>query len=212
MLLTLRYAPKAYATLQALSRPQRADQPEALPWVMFDTAQYASGGSARLTLYSSTAASLTDPTLSNLATGLLEIGQFFEFHREFLSFLAPLSLTTTAAVTGSANDIDILHKAARGTRTLTIGQKTQGPFPIDFFGRPGGSTFAGTSEGTETAPARNILQAGETVMNGGFPHGGAFVVPPQQKFTIFLDFNSTAISASMNIRHSILGIFHRRIS
>lgn len=212
MILTLRYAPKAYATLVALTRPARADQPEALPWVMYDTNAYAAAGSARLTFYSSTAASLTDTTLSNLPNGTLETFQFFEFHREFLSILALLSLTTTAAVTGSANDVDILHKTARGTRTLTIGQKTQGPFPIDFFGRPGGVTFQGTSEGTETAPARNIIQSGETVMNGGFPHGGAFVLGPQTKMTITLDFNSTAISAQTNIRHSVLGIFHRRVS
>lgn len=209
MILTLRYAPKGYKTLVALSRPQRADQPEALPWVMFDTQAYAAAGSARLTYY---ATAQTDPTLGNLPNGTLETYQFFEFHREFLSFLAPLSITTTAAVTGSANDIDILHKTARGTRTLSIGQKSQGPFPIDYFGRPGGPVFQGVAEGTETAPARNIIQAGETVMNGGFPHGGAFVLGPQQKMSIFLDFNSTAISAQMNVRHSILGIFHRRVS
>lgn len=212
MILTLRYAPKAYETLVQLSRPQRADQPEALPWVMYDTQQYAAAGSATLTYYSSTAASLTDPTLSNFANGTLETFQFFEFHREFLSFLAALSVTTTAAVTGAANDVDLLHKAARGTRTLSIGQKSQGPFPIDYFGRPGGAEFAVAMEGTETAPARNILQGGTTVMNGGFPHGGAYVLPPQSKMTITLGFNSTAINAAMNIRHSVLGIFHRRVS
>jgi len=212
MILGLRYAPKAYDTLVALSRPANASQPEALPWVMYDTQQYAQAGAARLTYYSSTAASLTDSTLSNFANGTLETYQFFEFHREFLSFLAALSITTTAAVTGSANDVDILHKAARGVRTLSIGQKTQGPFPVDFFGRPGGAMFAGTSEGTETAPARNIIQSGETVMNGGFPHVGAFILGPQTKMSIFLDFNSTAISAAMNIRHAIMGVFHRRVS
>lgn len=212
MFLKLRYSPKAYQTLVNLSRPARADQPEALPWVMFDTQQYAAAGSSRLTYYNSTAASLNDGTMSNLANGTLETYQFFEFHREFLSFLAALSVTTTAAVTGAANDVDLLHKSARGTRTLTIGQKTQGPFPIDYFGRPGGVVFAGIAEGTETAPARNIIQSGETVMNGGFPHEGAFVLGPQQKITVLLDFNSTAISAAMNIRHSILGVFHRRVS
>lgn len=210
MILQLRYAPKAYATLQALARPTRSDQPEALPWVMFDTQQYAAAGSARLTFYGNAAQS--DATMTNLALGTLETLQYFEFHKEFLSFLAALSVTTTAAVTGSANDVDILHKAARGTRTLTIGQKTQGPFPIDFFGRPGGATFAGIAEGSETAPARNFIQAAETVMNGGFPHNGAFVLGPLSKVSIFLDFNSTAISAAMNIRHSLLGIFHRRVS
>lgn len=212
MILTLRYAPKAYATLVGLSRPQRADQPEALPWVMYDTAAYPNTGVASLTLYSSTAASLSDPTLSNFPTGTLETFQFFEFHREFLSILAALSLTTTAAVTGAANDVDILHKAARGIRTITIGQKSYGPFPIDYFGRPGGASFAGTSEGTETAPARNIIQAGETVMNGGFPHGGSYVLAPQTKMTVTLSFNSTAISTTTNLRHSIMGIFHRRVS
>lgn len=212
MILTLRYAPKAYATLVAMSRPQRADQPEALPWVLYDTQQYAAAGSSRLTYYSSTSASLTDTTLSNFPTGTLETYQFFEFHREFLSFLAALSVTTTAAVTGAANDVNILHTTARGTRTLTIGQKQQGPFPLDFFGRPGGARFVGIAEGTETAPARNIIQSGENENNGGFPHGGAFVLGPQSKVTITLDFNSTAINAALYVRHSILGIFHRRVS
>ena len=212
MLLLLKYAPKAYQTLVSLSRPQRADQPEALPWVFFDTTTYLAAGSTRLTLYSGTAASLTDTTLSNLPNGTLETYQFFELHREFLSFLAALSITTTAAVTGAANDIDILHKAARGVRTVQIAQKLYGPFPVDFFGRPGGVQFAGTSEGTETAPARNIVQSGETVMNGGFPHVGSIVLGPQTKMTVLLDFNSTAISGDMKIRHSILGIFHRRVS
>lgn len=212
MILTMHYAAKSYQTLAALARPARADQPESLPWVLFDTQQYASAGSAKLIYYSSTAASLNDQTMSNLATGTLEKLQYFELQREFLSFLAGLSLTTTAAVTGSANDVDILHKAARGVRTISIGQKTQGPFPIDFLGRPGGAEFSVAMEGTETAPARNTLQGGTSVMNGGFPHAGAFIIPEQTKFTVTLDFNSTAISAAMNIRHAFLGIFHRRVS
>lgn len=212
MILTLNYRPKDYATLVALSRPQRADQPEALPWTMYDTIAYPAAGAATLTLFSSTPASLTDPTLSNLPKGILETFQFFEFHREFLSILAPLSLTTTAAVTGAANDVDILHKAARGVRTFTVGQKNYGPVPIEFLGRAGGATFAGTAEGSETAPARNIIQSGESVMNGGFPHNGSYVLAPQTQLTVTFTFNSTAISTQTNLRHSFLGIFHRRVS
>lgn len=212
MILTLKYGAKSYQTLADMIRPARADQPESIPWTMFDTTTYLAAGSARLVLYSSTAASLTDLTLSNFPNGTLETFQFFEFHREFLSFLAALSLTTTAAVTGSANDVDILHKAARGTRTLTIVGKPYGPAPIDFLGRPGGPTFVATSEGTETAPARNIIQNGETVMNGGFPWLGSYVLGPQTKMAVSLDFNSTAISGNMNIRHALLGVFHRRVA
>jgi hypothetical protein len=181
---------------------------------MYDTQQYPQAGIGRLTYYASTAASLNDPTLSNFATGTLEQDQFFEIQRVFLSFLAVLSITTTAAVTGSANDVDLIHKSARSILTLQLLGKPIGPFPIDFFGRPGGSTFQGTSEGTETAPARNILQAAETVMNGGFPMMGASVLQPTTPVKWFFDTQATLvpISAAMNIRHAMLGVFHRRIA
>lgn len=210
MILTLKYLPKTYAALMAQARPTRGDQPESLPWVFFDTQAYAAAGSARLTYFSN--AGQTDPTMSNLGNGQLETDQYFELQRAFVSFLAALSLTTTAAVTGSANDVDILHKAARGVVTFSMLNKAVGPFPIDFFGRPGGSTFQGTSEGTETAPGRNIIQSAETVMNGGFPYLGSITVPPVTNFKVFLDFNATAISAQMNVRKALLGVFHRRVS
>ena len=212
MILSLNYAAKTYETLRSITRPKSGQQPESLPWVMYDTQTYAQAGQARLTYYASTAANLGDSTLSNFATGTLEQDQFFEIQRVFLSFLAPLSLTTTAAVAGSANDIDLLHKTARGILTMQYLGKPIGPFPLDFFGRPGGVTFAGTSEGTETAPARNIIQSGETVMNGGFPMVGASVLQPTTPVRWFADFNATAISAQMNIRHAMLGVFHRRVA
>src|SRR4051812_21753934 len=114
MLLSLNYAAKTYETLRSMTRPKSGSQPESLPWVMFDTQAYPAAGTNRLTYYASTAASLNDPTLSNFATGTLEQDQFFEIQRVFLSFLALLSITTTAAVTGSANDVDLIHKSARG--------------------------------------------------------------------------------------------------
>lgn len=212
MILSLNYAAKTYQSLRSLTQPKSGQQPESLPWVMYDTQAYAAAGSARLTYYGSTAASLADLTLSNFPTGTLEQDQFFEIQRVFLSFLAPLSITTTAAVTGAANDVDLLHKSARGILTLQLLGKPIGPFPIDFFGRPGGITFQATSEGTETAPARNILQSAETVMNGGFPMVGASVLQPTTPAKWFADFNSTAISAQMNIRHAMLGVFHRRVA
>lgn len=212
MILSLNYVAKTYEQLRQLTRPRSGQQPESLPWVMYDTQAYAAAGQARLTYYASTAASLNDTTLSNFPTGTLEQDQFFEIQRVFTSFLAPLSIATTAAVTGSANDIDILHKTARGILTMQLLGKPIGPFPIDFFGRPGGVQFAGTSEGSETAPGRNIIQSGETVMNGGFPMVGASVLQPTTPIRWFADFNATAISAQMNIRHAMLGVFHRRVA
>lgn len=212
MILTLNYAAKTYEQLRNITRPKSGTQPESLPWVMFDTQAYPSAGIARLVYYGSTAASLGDLTLSNFPTGTLEQDQFFEIQRVFLSFLAPLSLTTTAAVAGSANDVDLLHKTARGVLTLQLLGKPIGPFPADFFGRPGGVQFQGTSEGTETAPGRNIIQSAETVMNGGFPMVGASILQPTTPVKWLFDFNATAISAQMNIRHAMLGVFHRRVA
>lgn len=210
MILTLKYLPKTYDVLKDLTKPKTGLQPESLPWVFYDTQTYLAAGSTRLTYFGN--AGQTDLTMSNLGNGTLETDQYFEMQRGFLAFLAALSITTTAVVTGAANDIDILHKAARGTWTFQMLQKIVGPFPVEFFGRAGGVTFAGTSEGSETAPARNIIQSGETVMNGGFPVMGAIVVPPVTACRVFLDFNSTAISTNMNIRASLMGVFHRRVA
>lgn len=210
MILTLKYLPKSYAALAAQARPTRGDQPESLPWVFYDTQKYLQAGVSRLTYFSNSAQ--TDLTMSNLGNGQLQTDEFFEYQRGFISILASLSITTTAAVTGAANDVDILHKAARGTYTFTMLSKTIGPFPIDYFGRPGGVSFAGVAEGSETAPGRNIIQSGETVMNGGFPFVGAITIPPVTAFKVFLDFNSTAISGDTNIRHGMLGVFHRKIA
>ena len=210
MILTLRYLPKRYDALMAQARPNRGDQPESVPWVFYDTQSYLAAGSARLTFFGN--AGQTDPTMSNLGNGTLETDQFFELQRAFMSMLAALSITTTAAVTGAANDINILHNAARGIVTFSMLNKAYGPFPLDFFGRPGGGMFQGTSEGTETAPARNIIQSGESVMNGGFPFLNALTIPPVTAFRVFADFNSTAISGNLNIRHALLGVFHRRVS
>lgn len=210
MILTLRYIPKTYAALMAQARPNRGDQPESVPWVFYDTQSYLAAGLARLTYFGN--AGQTDPTMSNLGNGTLETDQFFELQRAFMSFLAPLSITTTAAVTGAANDVNLLHTTARGIVTFSMLNKNYGPFPLDYFGRPGGANFSAAAEGTETAPGRNIIQSAETVMNGGFPFLNALTIPPVTAFRVFADFNATAISANLNVRHSMLGVFHRRVS
>jgi hypothetical protein len=88
MILTLKYAAKAYATLVACRVRRVRINRKRCRGSCSTRRHIARRGPLASTLYSSTAASLTDTTMSNLPSGTLETFQFFEFHREFLSILA----------------------------------------------------------------------------------------------------------------------------
>lgn len=209
MYLSYSYVTRSYQELSRLIRPASADQPECLPWVIYDTQQYAAAGSTTLSFY---AAAQADLTLSNIGVGALDALSYFELHRVFASILAAITATSAGAAAGAANDVAILHFAARGTVTFTMLQKTWGPFPLDFFGRPGGPDAVMTSHGTQAAGTSFQTQLGTTVMNGGFTGYGAIVIAPTTSFRVKMDFNSTAIATATNIRHSMLGTMHRRVA
>ena len=211
MILGFRYLAKTYTELSDIVRPKSGDEPECIPWVWYDTQQYAAAGATFLTFYG---AAQADITLSNIGVGVLETLQYFEIHKLFTTIMSLPTITTTAVITGSANDVALLHFSARGVETLTMVQKVWGPFPLDFFGRPGGPEPFVAAEGTETAPARNILQFGQTVMNGGFPGLGALTIPPVTNWRVRFDFATPAvpINAATNLRHAMMGTFHRRVT
>ncbi|MEP6494493.1 MAG: hypothetical protein ABJF01_17545 [bacterium] len=201
---------KTYQALRDLIMPISADQPESIPWVLFDTQQYAAAGSATLSFFRSTAANLNDQTLSNFPTGMLPKNEFFEMHRVFVMIHSVPNINVTGVITGAAQDVEILHKTARGQVSWTNAAKNYGTFPLFFFGRPGGPLpfYAGVATGTV---ATNVVTAGQTENNGGFPVLGNQIIPEQQPFSAQLTFNSTAISAATNITLAIMGIYHRQV-
>jgi hypothetical protein len=201
---------KAYAVLRDSAQPANADQPEAIPHVLFDTQQYAQAGQATLQFFQSTAANLADPTLSNFANGTLEARNFFEIHRVFMIIHSLPNTNATVAITGAASDVEIIHKTARGILTFTMAGKPYLGLPLAFFGRPGGPVPIYSSYGTGTA-ANNVITAGETENNGGFPLLGGLVIPPVQQFKAAMQFNSTAISAATNITLAMMGVLHRPV-
>lgn len=209
MYLSYSYVTRTYQELSRLIRPANADQPECLPWVIYDTQAYAAAGSTTLSFYT---AAQADLTLSNIGVGQLDALSYYELHRAFVSILAPLSVTSAGTAAGAANDVAILHFTARGTVTFTMLQKTWGPFPLDFFGRPGGPDAVIAAHGTQAAGTSFQTQLGTTVMNGGFTGYGAIVIAPTTTFRVKIDFVSTAISTQTNIRHSMLGTMHRRVA
>lgn len=207
----IRSVAKTYATLKELSRPVSANEPESVPHVLFDTQQYAAAGSQFLQFYQSTAANIADPTLSNFATGTLDKDNWFEIHRMFVIIHALPNANATTAITGAANDVEILHKTARGVLTWYIKTKNYGPYPLAFFGRPGGPTPFYAAYGTGTV-ANNVITAGETESNGGFPVLGNEIISPQVPFKLTMQFVSTAISAATYVTHAMLGVLHRTVN
>lgn len=201
---------KDYQTLRDLGKPVSPDQPISDPWVMYDTQLYPQAGTASLSFFKSTAANMNDTSLSNFPTGLLPVGEFFEIHRVFVFIHAIPNLNITAVITGAANDVEIMHKTARGNLRWAFAGREYGPFPLWFFGRAGGPTGQFESFGTGTA-ANNIVTQGHTDNNGGFPVLGSQIVPEQQSLSARMDFVATAISAATNITLALLGIYHRPV-
>lgn len=201
---------KNYETLRDLVRPAAPDQPISDPWFMYDTQTYAQAGSASLTFFKSTAANLNDQSFSNFATGMLAKDEFFEIHRVFVFIHSVPNLNVTAVITGAAQDVEILHKTARGNLRWTFAGREYGPFPLWAFGRAGGPTGQFEAFGTGTA-ANNIATSGNTENNGGFPVLGSQIIPEQQQFSARMDFVSTAISAATNITVGLMGVYHRPV-
>ena len=210
MLGPIRSFSKNYQALRDLVMPV-AGQPESIPHVLFDTQQYAQAGSATLTFFgSATSANASDPTLSNFYSGSLQAKNFFEIHRIFLKIHSVPNTNATTAITGAATDVEILHKTARGILSWNFNGKPYGGFPIDFFGRPGGPLPVYAAYGSGTA-ANNVITAGETEANGGFPVLGNLIITPATNFTATLAFNSTAISAATYITVAMMGVLHRPV-
>jgi hypothetical protein len=201
---------KLYGTLRDLVVPASADQPESTPWVLFDTQQYPQAGIGALQFFQSTAANLTDGTLSNFANGQLEKNSYFEMHRAFAIIHAVPNANATVAITGAANDVELLHKTARAQVAWRVANKDYGPFPLFFFGRPGGPVPSFAAYGTGTA-ANNAITSGQTENNGGFPILGNQIIAEQTQFKASMVFNPTAISAATYITLAYLGVLHRQV-
>jgi hypothetical protein len=201
---------KAYEWLRDVVKPANSGQPESIPHVLFDTQTYAQAGQATLQFFQSTAANRADPTLSNFASGNLEAYNYFEIHRAFMIIHALPNTNAAVAITGAASDVEIIHKTARGILTFAMAGKNYFGFPLAFFGRPGGPVPIYSSYGTGTV-ANNVITAGETENNGGFPVLGNIVIPPMQQVKTTLQFNSTAISAATNITVAYMGVLHRPV-
>ena len=197
--------PKDRTTLLNVATPDTANQPECLPWELWDTQTFVNATTLSLSYFTAVNA---DKTLSNMdAAASLPDPQFFEIWFINVDYLFP-TMTSVASVQGNANDIHILQQSLRGILTLTISNKTVGQFPLNMIHSAGGPM------GLDSGVIATSQQIGNNgVQDGGLWCGGQIILPPKVNFTVAISFTSTGTlnTNNLGIQVGLQGVLHRRV-
>jgi len=201
--------PKTRAQLAAIANPESANQPEALPWVLYDTVAWTTASTTSGTYFGTVQ---SDKTLGNMeGPGQLPDPQYFEIAYWGCDFLDPvLTAAAPAATTGPIIDIGNFLFGGRATWTFNISNKRVGPFPLTFMHASGGPTgFGYTISGT----TNRVEYGNNGVFDGGFCVEEAIVIPPKLGFdvTIALAASVTLSTSPLNVRAWMAGVLHRRV-
>ena len=197
--------PKSRVDLLNIATPDTANQPECLPWELWDTQNFVNTTTLNLSYFVAVNA---DKTLSNMeAAAALPDPQFFEIWFVTVDYLFP-TMTSAAAVTGNANDVHILQKSLRGSLSLSISNKTVGTFPLNAVHSVGGPM--GLDSGVI---ATSQQSANNGVQDGGLWTAGQIILPPKVNFTVAISFAATGTLATNNlpIQVGLIGVLHRRV-
>ena len=198
--------PRTRAILTQLANPSLPGQSEAVPWVFFDTQNFVSGTTTRLTFFQTTS---PDRSITNMVTaGSLPHPQFFEWYYIGLDILQRPS--SSADITGAWDNVIQLILSTRGHWTFTMSDKILGQFPLTFLHASGGVTgFAASAGATTTA---NIQYANNAIFDGGWCLDGSIIIPPKVGFNIEFQWPSTfTLTGNLDLRCWIAGTLHRRV-
>lgn len=199
--------------LEAIAYPEQANQPEVIPWALYDTQNLTTASAAPLTFFVN---QNNDKTLSNMeGPGQLPDPQFFQL---FYVAADILQIPVATALAGEPNaaiaNVENVLKTNRATFSLTLANKNYGPFPLTFAHSTGGATFSGYAYGT----AANGTSAGVTNNGipgtGGFPFSGALVIPPKNSFNVTVQFAGalTLVGGPIPLRMCLVGNLYRRVN
>lgn len=177
-----------YQQLDIMSRPGNANQPEALPWVLFDTQTFTSGTTTRLEFFTTLQ---TNKSLGNLdLAGSLTRGEYFMIHSIGLDILTPVTQTISTSEVGAISDVqellfgDATTGGDAGRFTFNMLSKSIGPFPLSFLHASGGPTGFLNSGNTAASPV--VQYANNGIFDGGFPFGKV-VIAPNTQFSVVLE-------------------------
>lgn len=204
--------PRTKANLDAISNPTLANQPEVVPWFLYDTAAVTTGVATPLVFFVN---QNVDKTLSNMeGPGQLPDPQYFEL---FYVAADILQVPTATALAGEPNaawaNVENILKTVRATFLLEISGKKYGPFPLTSTAATGGATGAGYGYGTAANGTSAALVNSGIPGSGGFPFSGAVVIPPKVGFSITVSFAAapTITGGPINLRMVLAGNLYRRV-
>jgi len=204
----MRVVARTRPALARAANPQSAKEPEALPWVLFDTQAWTTAVTTTQTYFT---AVQNDKTLGNMeGPGQLPDPQYFEVHYIGCDFLLPEQFLIAAAATGPITDILQFLFTQRGIFTFNISNKRVGPFPLSFLHASGGATGYLT---TNSATVGKLEYANNGIFDGGFCVGGALLIPPKVSFDITVQLAAvpTLTNSPLNVRIWMAGALYRRV-
>lgn len=204
-MLRIQAVPRTWDALARRANAVNAGQPEAVPYILFDTQTYVDNTSTTLSFFQTLQ---SDKTLGNLdQAGTLPSPNFFEIegiHCDFLNVNA-----AGATPVGPLNDILLLQNTNRGTFILTISGKEYLRIPLTALHPLGGAI--GTVAGTTTANTMEYYALGGPI-DGGFYVGKSLILQPSQSFGARIDWSAASnTTGNVNIRVSLSGVMHRRV-
>lgn len=209
MSLRFKVQAKARQVLAAQASPESANQPEALPWVLYDTQALATAGAGPLNYFNTVQA---DKTMGNMeGPGQLPDPQFFENAYWGVDFLEPaVNAAAPAATLSPVADIVNLLFTCRLTWLFSISNKNIGPFPASFMHGSGGATGFGYGNSATTA---RFEYGNNGIFDGGWCVDKAITIPPKIGFTVTLALGTacTLTTTPLNIRAWMAGVLHRRV-
>ena len=203
--------PLTQAQLNAMANPTYANQPEVIPWGLFDTVSIATAATGPFNLFQTVNA---DKTLSNMeGPGQLPDPQYLIVDYLASDFLIPSAATALAAEPNTnLSDLSNLLYTCRETFGFTMSNKNYGPFPITMTAATGGITgfgygYGSAANGTSAAAVNNGRPG-----SGGFPFCGALVIPPKIGFSVTLNLAiACTLSATLRQRVVLVGPLYRRV-
>lgn len=199
--------------LDQLVNPQMVNQPEVVPWQLYDTQGVATGVTTTLTYYQTING---DKTLSNMeGPGQLPDPQYLVVHYVACDIL---QIPTTTAITATTNNdglanVGAILKTARASFEVNMSNKRYGPFSLTMCHATGGETGGVMGVGTLAAAVAASYVNNGVPGSGGFPFSGALVIPPKIGFDVKILFGAapTIVGGPINTRMSLVGALYRRV-
>jgi hypothetical protein len=205
--------PLSRADLDDLANPLFANQPEVVPWQLFDTQNITTAVTTTAVFFQNIN---VDKTLSNMeGPGQLPEPQYLVVHYVACDFLLAAVSTAVGATTNNANldDIENVLKAQRATFEFNMSNKRYGPFSLTMTAATGGATGNLYGVGTLAAAVAGGVVNNGIPGTGGFPFGGSLVIPPKIGFDVTVRFAAapTLPVSPLPLRISLVGALYRRV-